>query len=250
MDVGTLGGESPLMESRMEERVEPVREERASAEVVAGSGVSEAIGGCGAVVLAIVGLAGVYPSWLASIAAIAIGAALLLRGIALTTRYYSLLNESGADEADSAALGSGIGAEVLGGSAVAVLGILALVGVNALVLLPVSAIVLGGTLLLGCGSNCRLNHLVVERWRGNGHSAGQRIAGDILSAANGAQALVGVGVIVLGIVGLLNRYDLTLCLVAFLAAGASVLLSGSTVTGRMMTMLLNSSGSQRRLGHI
>jgi hypothetical protein len=239
------------MERRPEETV---RTERTTEEVVAGGGITEAIGGCAGVVLGIVGLAGVFPSWMASIAAIVVGAALMLRGLALTARYYSLLSESGADMADSAALGSGIGAEVFGGSAVVILGILALVGVAPLVLLPVSVIVLGATLLLGCGSNCRLNNLVVSQWRGNGHAAGSRIAGDILSAANGAQALVGVGVIVLGIVGLVNHLDLTLCLVGFLASGASILLSGGTLTGRAMTMLSNTSSSSghhhRRLGHI
>ena len=130
---------------------------------------------------------------------------------------------------------------MIGGTAAIVLGILALVGTYPLVLCPVAAIVVGATLLMGCATNCRLNNLVVERWHATHSGNGRRLAGDLLSAANGAQALVGVGVVVLGIVGLCNYYHLTLSLVAFLAAGGSVILSGGTLTGKMMTMLTRST---------
>lgn len=225
-----------------------VREERKTAEVAATGSVAEAIGGAAAVVLAIVGLAGVFPTWVAAVSAIALGSALLLRGTALTARYYSLLDETGNTDTDTAELGSGIGAEILGGATGIVLGILALLDISPLVLLPVAAIVFGGTLLLGCGSNARLNDLIVCRPRFARRDTGRRVAGDVLAAANGAQALVGLGTIVLGIIGLANPYMLTLTLVAFLVAGASVLLSGSTVTGKMMALLWKSP-HHGRFGH-
>ena len=218
--------------------------------MVAGGSLNEAIGGAAAVVLSIVGLAGIMPIWMAAISAIAIGAALMVRGITLTLRYYSLLDESGADSADAAALGGGIGSEVLGGAAGVVLGILALLNIQPLIMLPVDAIVLGGTLLLGCGSNCRLNHLVVEHWHSTSNITSRRIASDLMAAANTAQAFVGAAVIVLGIVALLNPFNLTLCLIAFLAAGTSILLSGGTISSRMMTMLMRTTSSNgRRFGH-
>ena len=46
-------------------------------------------------VLAIVGLANIYPTWMAAISAIALGAALMLHGAAVAARYYSLLDETG-----------------------------------------------------------------------------------------------------------------------------------------------------------
>lgn len=245
---GEMG--SPMIETRSENRTD--REERKTMEITTGGSITEAIGGIAAIVLSIIGLAAVYPSFMASISAIVVGAALLIRGCALTARYYSLLDESEPNSAAGAELGSGISAEVMGGVAGVVLGILALVNVAPMVLIPVSAIVLGGTLLLGCGSNARLNELVVEN--GHSHENGRRIAGDILAAANGAQALVGVAAIVLGIVGLCTYYQLVLSLVAFLSIGSSILLSGGTITGRMMTMLMRSTNGHHhhhhsRLGH-
>ncbi|HET6575427.1 MAG TPA: hypothetical protein VFG68_17625 [Fimbriiglobus sp.] len=222
----------------MEERAHHVREERTSAEIVAGGSVVETIGGAGAVVLAIVGLAGIYPIWMAGISAIALGAALMLRGMAVASRYYSLLDETTGGRANTTELGSGIGAEVVGGAAGIVLGILALLEVDPMVLLPVAAIVFGGTLLIGCGSNRRINSLIVEQPYYPARNGSRRIAGDILEAANGAQALVAVAVIVLGIVALLNpAYNLTLDLIAFLAAAGSVVLSGGTATAKMVTLL-------------
>lgn len=230
-----------------EERARAVREERTSAEVVAGGSVAETIGGAGAVVLTIVGLAGVYPIWMAGIGAIALGAALMLRGATVASRYYSLLDETTGGHAHSAELGSGLGAEVVGGAAGIVLGILALLNVGPLVLLPVAAIVFGGTLLIGCGSNRRINALIVEQSYYPAGNGSRRIAGDILEAANGAQALVAVAVVVLGIVALINpAYHLTLDLIAFLAAAASVVLSGGAATAKMVTLLQRRTYSWRR----
>ena len=103
MSAGALGDTgAPLTETR-------AREERTSAEVVAGGSMSEAIGGAGALVLSIIGLAGVLPSWMASISAICIGAALLLRGFALTARYYELLDETGAGKPSRPSLAAASG---------------------------------------------------------------------------------------------------------------------------------------------
>lgn len=245
--LGEMG--SPLAESTSDR----TRQERTTtAEVVGGGSFTEAIGGAAAIVLSIIGLAAVYPSFMASISAIVIGAALMLRGCALTARYYSLLEESDASSGgQEAELGGGISTEVMGGIAGIVLGILALVNVAPIILISVSAIVLGVTLLLGCGTNSRLNELVVDRM--HQRENGRRIAGDILAAANGAQALVGVAAAVLGIVAVCTQYSLVLSLVAFLAMGSSVLFSGGTVTGRMMTMLMRTSNGHhhhwRHLGH-
>jgi hypothetical protein len=127
-------------------------------------------------------------------------------------------------------------AQFLGGAAGIVLGILALLGMYPAVLLPVAAIVFGGTLLMACGTTARLNTLVIERHT-VGHEAARHIAGDMVSAASGVQALVGLAGIILGILGLVGMFPWTLSLVAFLCVGGAVLLSGAAVSSKMLSML-------------
>jgi hypothetical protein len=112
--------------------------------VAMGSG-AEAIAGGGALVLAIVGLAGLFPMILASIAVIAAGAAFLFQGAAIASRHRRLAVEAGGGEAE---IETGTSAEIIGGLAGIALGILALVGVEPMALLAVSAIVFGGTLVV------------------------------------------------------------------------------------------------------
>jgi hypothetical protein len=100
----------------------------------------------------------------------------------------------------------------------------------------VSAIVFGGVLLLACGAMARLNSLVVERYVA-GNDVARRVVGDVVSAANGAQALVGLAGIVLGIIALVGIHPRPLTLVAFLCLGASVLLSGTAVSSKMLSIL-------------
>jgi hypothetical protein len=59
------------------------------------------------------------------------------------------------------------------------------------------------------------------------------MARDALYAASGSEALIGAGAIVLGILSLSGIAPLALILVALLAVGASILLAGSSVAGRM-----------------
>jgi hypothetical protein len=59
------------------------------------------------------------------------------------------------------------------------------------------------------------------------------MARDALYAASGSEALIGAGAIVLGILSLSGIAPLALVLVALLAIGASILLAGSSVAGRM-----------------
>ena len=56
---------------------------------------------------------------------------------------------------------------------------------------------------------------------------------DTLYAASGSEALIGAGAIVLGILALAGFSPIVLILVALLAVGASILLAGSAVAGRM-----------------
>jgi hypothetical protein len=213
-----------------------VQEEEMSAEVMTGGSVAEAIGGIATIVLAIIGLAGLFPLALAGVAAIVLGAALLLQGGAVAARFSKLLQETVGTRLTGGQLGGGMSAEFLGGAAGVVLGILALLKIFPLVLLPVAVIVFGGALLMACGTMTSLNELVVER-HGFASNVTRRVAADMMGGATGAQALVGLAAIVLGIIGLVGTFSLTLTLVGLLCLGASVVLSGASLGGKMISVL-------------
>jgi hypothetical protein len=111
--------------------------------LIAGGSMIEAVGGVGALALAILGLAGILPLEFAAIAVICVGAALVFEGGAIGTRFSRLLSATGSGRLGAAELGGGMTAEFLGGAAGLVLGLLALLGVATGILIPVAAIVLG-----------------------------------------------------------------------------------------------------------
>jgi hypothetical protein len=174
--------------------------------VVLGGSIAEAVCGAGTVVLAIIALAGAMPGFLASIATIVLGVALIAHGGAVAARLRELTQETSPYGWDARAeLGGGMGAELIGGAAGVVLGILALLGVGAPVLIPIAVILAGGALLLG-------------------------------APASGAQALAGVAGVVLGIVALAGVAPLGVVLVALLVLGAAVVLSGVASSGRVAVL--------------
>ncbi len=216
-------------EERLERRETPV-------EVAAGGSTGEAIGGLATAVLAIVGLAHVFSAYLAGVAALVLGAALLMHGAALFGRFFNLVNQASGNRPWRVELGGGTSAEFLAGSAGIVLGILALLGIVPDVLLAVAVIVFGAGLMLGSGTSARLNALEAERCYADNEGA-RRMAGELAAATSGAQVLVGLAAVILGIIGLAGVHTLVLALVAFLILGVSVALNGSAVGGKMMTLI-------------
>jgi hypothetical protein len=210
-------------------------EQRATLQYVAGGSIVEGIGGLAAVVLGILGLAGVFPTLMAAIAALAIGAALLSEGASLAGRYSNLVSQIGGAHA-SEELGTGLTTELLGGVVGVTLGILALLGVAPMTLLSVAAIAFGASLLVGSTANARLNDLRFASTGVEGDRT-REIIREAVSAATGAQLLVGLGGIALGILALVGVASLNLVLIAMLAVGVSVLLSGTAIGSRMMRIL-------------
>jgi hypothetical protein len=204
-----------------------------SAKVVSGGSGAELIGGAGALVLAIIGLAGILPRYMAGIAALAIGAGLLLQGVAIAARYASLRAETGGGKTGAQELSAGMTTEMIGGCAGIVLGILALLGVVPLTLLSVAAIVFGGTLLFGSGATVRLAH---ESAPGENPTARQATE-HTTEAAGGSLILVGIGAATLGILALVGVAPMVLILVSMLTVGAATLLNGSAITSRMVSVL-------------
>ena len=201
----------------------------------ASSSMVEAIGGITTIVLAIIGLAGGFQNDMLSIAIIVLGASLILEGGAIATSFrramFSLEGTEGGAE-----LGGAATTEFLAGFTGIVLGILALLGVggpSALNHLVSSAvIVFGASLLL---SSSAVSHLH-SFWSTSQYNAeGSRfLAQSACETKAAGQMLVGLAAVVLGIIALVSYNAAMLNLVALLALGVAVLLSGTAFGARAM----------------
>jgi hypothetical protein len=226
---------------------EHLRSRRRTRAVVSGAGgLAESIAAIGVVVLSILALAGVLPVTLLAIACIGAGAALVFEGAAVTSRVSTLL--AARLPTSTAELEGGFAAEVLAGVAGIVLGILALIGVGPLVLPIVAAIVFGAGMLLGSGMRSRLNTLRTERGATyeqapgafatpTGTSATATTIENVVFVSAGGEMLVGLCVLALGILALLGFDSLVLALIAYLALGGSLLLSGTALGARLLGVL-------------
>lgn len=210
----------------------PVREERRMARVVESGSTIEALGGVAAVVLAIVGLANISAGYMVAIAAIVLGGALLLQGGLVAAEYNEILSRF--EGGPYAEFGGGLGAEALAGISAIVLGILALFGLDPQVLMSIAAIVLGAGLVLSSGVAMRLNSVKIEISRGTAEA--KTAAHEAVSAASFTQIFVGLGAVILGVLALIGLSPMTLSLVAMLGVGASALLSGGALFGRMLSL--------------
>jgi hypothetical protein len=190
--------------------------------------VIEALGGIGVVALSIIGLAGVIPETMAAIAAIAFGVALASEGAAIAARF-SQLTRYPADTVQKTEVSGGAGSELIGGLAGGILGILALIGMVPVTLLAIASIVFGASILLGAGTASRLSLAV-------SHTGEHWLASDTLAATAGAQVLVGVAAIALGILALVGTAPMTLVLVAFLSLGSAAVIQGSAIGGSLVAM--------------
>ncbi len=164
---------------------ESVNETRLSG--ILGGSLLEGAGAIATIALAIVGLAGIFSSTMAAIAAIVVGAAVLMEAGTLTVG--GLSTQSGLREMSFFRHIRGM--DFQGGLATVILGILALLGIAPQTLLAVAVIALGATFLFS------------------------------------ESVLVGLGGVVLGILAVVGESQLTLVLVGFLIFGAGLLFAGT-----------------------
>ncbi len=68
------------------------------------------------------------------------------------------------------------------------------------------------------------------------HETARHVADEAMTAAGGVQALIGLASILLGILALIGLNPGVLSLVALLAIGTAILLSGTAVSGKMLSM--------------
>jgi len=208
--------------------------ERHEAGVIAGGSLGESIAGAGAVVLAIIGLAGMLQSFTLPIAVLAASAAFLFEGGTVAARWAKLLHRLGADP-ETVELGTGMSAEFLAGMAGTVLGILALVHVMPVVLMPVAAIIFGGALLFGSMATADFSTMTLPQTEGR--EALRLVMRQAVSAAAGTQTLVGLGAAALGIIALVGVGNpVVLSLVAVLGVGGALLLGGSAIGAKVLSI--------------
>jgi hypothetical protein len=183
-----------------------------------------ALAGAGALVLGILGLIGLLPQVLDSIAVIAAGVALLIGGAAIVARYSNL---AGLPQSRKVVAG-GMEVVAFAGVAGVALGILALLGVAAETLLSIAPIVLGAALIVESSALTRLDAAISKVSSKNDI--------EVVNVASGSDIVVGIGGMVLGILALSGVAPLTLSLIAMLSIGAAITFSGSSLAGRLFAL--------------
>jgi hypothetical protein len=200
-----------------------------------GGSLAQSLGGLAAIILAIVGLARIFPQYMVAIAALVVGAAFIFQGGNTFMEYSRVLPKAFAGRGGRSMIGSGVSIDVLAGVAGIVLGVLALVTVTPTVLLPVAVIVFGAALIGSSGDTSRLNALKHEQSKAD--DTLEQVARESFSMGDGTQVFVGLASIVLGIIGLIG-YDWTvLTLVALLIIGVAILVSSTAIIDKMMTFV-------------
>jgi hypothetical protein len=191
----------------------------------------EGVAGAGAIVLTILGLVGFYQFYMIGVAAILIGAALIMEGTAVSARMARALHEATAGKVELTELGGGLSIEFLGGVGGIALGILGLAGVLPYVLWPIAAIVFGGAHVFGSAITARVRSY---RYTGEQEYV-QRIASEVAKGAADVQGFIGLSGVALGILALIGFVPATLTLVALLAFGFADLLRGPSIAARAIT---------------
>lgn len=206
-------------------------------------GLVDAVGGIATIVLAVCGLAGVNPPLMAAIATIVFGVALLIQGGTMLSEYAQIIFPPGAKSAGVEHFGGGsLSAVFLVGAGGIVLGVLSLLGISPGVLTPIATIAFGTALVL---SSNAVWHLYVLRHAAakseaaqSQHVGGEFLAGEMASGSAGIQSLAGLGAIVLGVLAVAgSSNEMILNLVALLALGATLVLTGSTLSTTVLSFM-------------
>jgi len=205
-------------------------------------GLIDAIGGLATIVIAIVGLSGVNAPMLAAIATIVFGAALLIQGGTMLSEYARIMFPAGSTATQVEGFGGGsLSVVFLVAVAGIVLGVLALLGIQPTALIPIATIAFGSALLLSSNTVWQLHALGQESLRSKAGaipSSGDTLACELAFGSAGVQGLAGLAVIVLGVLALVGVANgLTLNLVAFVALGATLLLTGGALSATLHSFM-------------
>ena len=180
-----------------------------------------------------------FEYWLAGIATIVFGVALLIQGGTMLTEYTRMSSPVGASMiSEETGSGGGLTALFLVGIGGVVLGVLALLGIAAQTLIPVAVIAFGAGMLLSSNSVWHL-----YRWKQYSHrigatrpvSGGEVLASEAAAGSAVIQCLAGLAAGILGILSVTGTANATvLALIGLLVLGATVLLTGSSLSAMVM----------------
>lgn len=201
------------------------REDEAVTRAVITSGSSfEVFAGVVALALAILGLIGYAPLYLAAIATTAVGFSLLAQGSTIAARWQQATHIVGSERTDA----MGIGTEIFGGLAAIVLGVLALMQVMPTVLLPIAAVALGVALLLGGPTQPDFAEVGAPD---AGHH--WQVTRGAARTSSGVMVMGGLAALVLGVLAIAGLAPaLVLSLVAVVCVAAALMLSGGALLAR------------------
>jgi hypothetical protein len=202
-------------------------------EVTNYGGLVDALGGAATVVLAIIALSGTRSDILLAIATVVFGAALLIQSGTILSELTHMMFPAGSVSSAEFS-GGGLSIMFLVGTAGIVLGVLALLGVYTIELTAIAVIAYGSALVFGSNAVWSIHRMKQSIIRASGEravSGVQMIATEMSAGSAALQCFAGLGGIVLGILAVTGINAVPLSLVALLAMGATLLLTGGTLSG-------------------
>jgi hypothetical protein len=212
-----------------------VLQERRVMEWLTGSSETEKITSAGAIALAIVGLSGVLSPMMLAISILLFAVGLLLQGSVMGSRFKTIASDTGSGTRGKVEIGGGVTGGLIGGGAGVVLGLLAILGVYPTILLPIAALTFGVSMVLEGAAVSRLNKLELSQACDGEQS--RHVGRNAVRSSVGMQIFLGLGAVALGVIALAGVLPIVLPLVAMLAVALSGLVSGTAVSGRMLSSL-------------
>jgi hypothetical protein len=193
-----------------------------------------AIAGIGTLVLAVVGLSGVAPAYLAPIAVVMLGLAFLLLG-GIDLAWFCMFNFAESESREHLLFRRGVVIALVAGLAGVILGLLNLVFFIGAWFTAIAVIVLGVGLL---AHSAAMRHIARFTYCSLGFQHSHSVLNlNAVSLAPTRDLIVGLGGVVLGILALLGIMPMTLGFVALLAMGLAVAATASTVCGATLATL-------------
>jgi len=226
--------------------------EAGTREVANYGGLIDAIGGVAAVVLAIIGLAGTNPSMLLAITTIVFAAALLIQSGTILSELTHMIFPAGAEAPTEEFSAGGLSIVFLVGSAGLVLGVLALIGIYTDELSSIAVIAFGAALVFGSNAVWSVHRMKQQSAYRTGSAApltGPEILATEMAAGSAAvQCIGGVAAVVLGILAITGTKSVPLSLIGLLVMGATLLLTGSTLSGVVQGFMRPTATYRRTTG--
>jgi hypothetical protein len=133
------------------------------------------------------------------------------------------------------------------GTAGIVLGLLALLGIYAVKLTSIAIIAFGSALVFGSNSVWSVHRMKQATFRASGQRAlagSEILAIEIAAGSAGLQCVAGLAGVVLGILAMTGTIPVTLSLIGLLVIGATILMTGSTLSGAVQGFMRPVGGAR------